>query len=264
MEMGNMGPYIDATQILLYLFWGAFFYLVYWLNKESHREGFPLEADLGSASKSGLGGLPKPKTYVMPDGRTLVSPGDHEEPPLNAKRQTPYPGSGYIPDGDGMGAGVGPGAWANRADVPDAMFDGSQRLVPLRLATDFNVVSRDPDPRGKEVVGADGVAGGKIVDVWVDLSEHILRYYEFEKYTGEQAEDGTPVTGARALLPVNFTQIKKADDPVLVVSVHGRHFADVPELANPDVVTLLEEDKICGYYGGGYLYADSHRAEPAL
>jgi photosynthetic reaction center H subunit len=29
-------------------------------------------------------------------------------------------------------------------------------------------------------------------------------------------------------------------------------------------VTLLEEDKISGYYGGGTLYADPSRSEPIL
>jgi photosynthetic reaction center H subunit len=38
----------------------------------------------------------------------------------------------------------------------------------------------------------------------------------------------------------------------------------VPALRNPDVVTLLEEDKIVGFYGGGTLYALPSRTEPLL
>ena len=41
-------------------------------------------------------------------------------------------------------------------------------------------------------------------------------------------------------------------------------FAAAPALRKPDVVTLLEEDKICGYFGGGYLYAEPSRLEPLL
>jgi len=38
----------------------------------------------------------------------------------------------------------------------------------------------------------------------------------------------------------------------------------VPGLRNPDVVTRLEEDKICAYYAGGHLYAIADRAEPLV
>ena len=226
METGYPEPYIDLAQILLYVFWGFFFYLIYWLNKEGKREGFPLEDDVGSGSTNGFVGLPKVKTFLLPDGRTFDAPRLTEEPPLNATRQYPYAGSAYVPHGDGMGQGVGPGAWANRADVPDQMFDGTPRLQPLRILTDFHVVDRDPNP---------------------------LRYYEFEKKDG-----------GKALLPVNFTQIKKKDGPVIVNSIMGRHFADVPATKSPDEVTLLEEDQISGFYGGGYLYADPKRQEPVV
>ena len=253
METGYPEPYIDLAQILLYVFWGFFFYLIYWLNKEGKREGFPLEDDVGSGSTNGFVGLPKAKTFLLPDGRTFDAPRLTEEPPLNATRQYPYAGSAYVPHGDGMGQGVGPGAWANRADVPDQMFDGTPRLQPLRILTDFHVVDRDPNPIGKSVVGADGESGGMITDVWADRAEHLLRYYEFEK-----------TDGGKALLPVNFTQIKKKDGPVIVNSIMGRHFADVPATKSPDEVTLLEEDQISGFYGGGYLYADPKRQEPVV
>jgi photosynthetic reaction center H subunit len=38
----------------------------------------------------------------------------------------------------------------------------------------------------------------------------------------------------------------------------------VPGLRNPDVVTRLEEDKICAFYAGGHLYATPERAEPLV
>ena len=39
--------------------------------------------------------------------------------------------------------------------------------------------------------------------------------------------------------------------------------ATIPTIASPRQVTLLEEDKIAGYYGGGKLYA-GNRQEPKL
>jgi photosynthetic reaction center H subunit len=62
---------------------------------------------------------------------------------------------------------------------------------------------------------------------------------------------------------MTITRVKRNGD-VHAKSVCGRHFADAPSTANPDFVTLQEEDKIGGYYGGGYLYALPERAEPIL
>ena len=42
---------------------------------------------------------------------------------------------------------------------------------------------------------------------------------------------------------------------VRVSSILADQFADVPAIKSPDQITLLEEDKICAYYGGGTLYA---------
>ncbi|MES1162883.1 MAG: photosynthetic reaction center subunit H, partial [Rhizobacter sp.] len=66
----------------------------------------------------------------------------------------------------------------------------------------------------------------------------------------------------RVLLPVNFSRI--GDRQVKVRSILASQFAQVPGTRNPDAVTLLEEDKIMGYYGGGTLYATPDRQEPLL
>ena len=47
-------------------------------------------------------------------------------------------------------------------------------------------------------------------------------------------------------------------------SILADQFADVPGIKSPDQITLLEEDKVCAYYGGGTLYATPGRAEPRL
>lgn len=262
METGAITGYIDVAQIVLYVFWIFFFTLIFWLHRESKREGYPLEPDVGSGRmKQGFPAVPSQKSFALAGGMTVAPDPRKEEPPLAARRTAPSSGSPYVPEGEGMGAGVGPGSWAIRADVPDAMFDGSVRIQPLRVLTDYHVEERDPDPRGRAVVGADGVAGGTIVDVWADRAESLLRYYEFER------EDGT-----RALVPVPFTKLpygnplllNRDPGPVQVNSIMGAQFAGVPGLAQPDQVTLLEEEKIMAYYGGGYLYADAKRQEPLL
>ena len=254
MESGAITQYIDVAQIVLYLFWAFFFSLVFWLNRESKREGYPVEPDTGNGTSfQGFPGVPSKKSFLLPDGSTVQVPRDKPEPEFRGRRVTPSNGSPYEPEGDPMLSALGPGAYANREDVPDAMFDGTPRIQPLRILTDYHVEGRDPNPIGMKVVGHDGVAGGTIVDVWADRAEHFLRYFEFEKNGG-----------GRALVPATFTQIPLDRSCVKVNSVKGEHFANVPTLAKPDVVTLLEEDKIAAYYGGGHLFSDPSYREPLL
>lgn len=66
------------------------------------------------------------------------------------------------------------------------------------------------------------------------------------------------------LVPINFCLIRARQRLVKVAAIRGAHFADVPRLADPDRVTLREEDRITAYFGGGTLYAMPGRAEPLL
>jgi photosynthetic reaction center H subunit len=255
---GDITGYIDVAQIVLYVFWLFFFTLVFWLHREGKREGYPLQADVGSAApKEGFPAMAPNKTYLRRDGSTMTPETNRNEPPLHARRVAKAEGSPYEPEGDPMLAGVGPGSYALRENAPDKTWDGKPVLVPMRKLAEYHVDSRDPDPRGMEIVGADGVVGGRITDVWVDTPEALIRYYEFEFDGGELGPE-------RRLVPVNFTRIPSKQGPVKVGSIMGAHFRNVPKTANPDVVTKREEDQIMGYYGGGYLYADAKRQEPLL
>jgi photosynthetic reaction center H subunit len=51
------------------------------------------------------------------------------------------------------------------------------------------------------------------------------------------------------------------------VNVHAllaEQYADVPATRLPDVITLLEEERICAYFGAGLLYAEPQRSEPLV
>jgi photosynthetic reaction center H subunit len=61
---------------------------------------------------------------------------------------------------------------------------------------------------------------------------------------------------------VNFSRIER--NGVKVQSILGSQFAHVPRNKQPDSVTLLEEEKICAYFGGGTLYATPSRQEPLV
>jgi photosynthetic reaction center H subunit len=255
METGGITQYIDVAQLVLYAFWIFFAGLILYLRREDKREGYPLETDRrdGRVAVQGFPAIPRPKTFILPHGGTQVAPRAEPPAPVRAEPVAGFPGAPLEPLGDPMADGVGPAAYAMRVDKPDLTVDGAPKIVPLRVATDFMLEARDPDPRGMSVIAADGEAAGTVADVWVDRSETLARYLEVE-ITG----------GRRVLLPVNFARVNGNRRQVEVESIHARHFANVPATRSPDQVTLREEDRITAYYAGGHLYADPSRLGPWL
>lgn len=264
MGTGAITQYIDVAQITLYVFWGFFAALIYYLHREDKREGYPLESDRsirsgGRVDVEGFPAVPPPKTFLLRDGRTVLAPRPREvanvvDQPLAGRAVGGYLGAPIEPIGDPMLAAIGPGSYALRADVPDMTADGIPCIVPVRVAPEFGVSAHDPDPRGLPVIGADGAVAGVVRELWVDRAEVIFRYLEVE----------VPIVGGsrRVLLPFGFARVSGAK--VQVRSILASQFAAVPALRDPNQITLLEEEKILAYYGGGTLYATAARQEPLL
>jgi photosynthetic reaction center H subunit len=243
--------YVDVAQVVLYLFWGFLAFIIIYLHREDKREGYPLESERSAhITVQGWPAVPAPKTYLLADGSTVQAP---RAEPFDA-RPVKAP---LEPDGDPMVDGVGPAAYAERLDIPDATFHGTPKLVPLRKTEGWHIEERDPDPRGMNVIGADGKIGGTVKDVWVDVAEYIMRYLEVE--VSDKAGNRRNV-----LLPTTLARISGSRREVGVKSITPKQFMKVPGIRNPDVVTRLEEDKICAFYAGGHLYALPERAEPLV
>ena len=253
MGTGAITQYVDVAQLVLWAFWIFFAGLVYYLVRENHREGYPMETESGRGRITGFP-IPQPKTYLLAHGGEFSAPNDKvSTQTLKAAPAHAWAGAPLVPTGDNpMLDGVGPGSWADRADVPDMDFEGQVKIVPLRLAGDFAPSAKDTDPRGLHVIGGDGEVGGTVVDLWVDKAESLFRYLEVETAGGAR----------RVLLPINFARIKR--DHVFVRAIHGEHFAAVPGTRSADQVTLLEEEKIVAYYGAGLLYAAPSRTDPLV
>jgi photosynthetic reaction center H subunit len=251
---GAITEHIDVAQVALYAFWLFFAALVFYLSRENRREGFPMESD--SIGKDPAYS-PSPKIFRLYDGRTETQPRkERGYPPMRFRAVDPWPGAPIEPVGDPMLANVGPGSYVHRADVAERTTHGGTRIAPLRVANDFYLDDRDPDPRGMDVVGADGLVAGKVRDIWVDRSEFLIRYLEVELSLAEGLKT--------VLLPMPFAVIDEKRGHVKVHSILASQFANAPSLANPDQVTLLEEDRVVAYYGAGKLYATPQRAEPLL
>lgn len=261
METGAITSYIDVAQVALYAFWAFFALLIFYLRREDKREGYPLESDLSDKiTHEGFPWTPKPKTFRLPHGGTTQAPKpEHDDRPILARPVAGFPGAPLRPTGNPMTDAVGPASYALRADTPDLTYEGHVKIVPLRVAGDFYLEARDPDPRGCDIVAADRQIAGKVVDVWVDRSEILIRYLEAEI----SGHDGQ----RRVLIPMPCVRLTGGGfrkRQVRVQSITAAQFADVPPLKNPDQVSLREEDQIAAYYAGGRLYATPQRQEPML
>ena len=254
MQIGAINGYIDVAQLELYAFWLFFAGLLIYLRREDKREGYPLQSDRSAhITVQGFPPIPAPKSFHLADGRTQTAPrAEGPQPPAYAAPTAAWPGAPFQPVGNPMLSGVGPAAFAYRANEPELLLEGGKpRIAPLRVATDYSIAEEDPDPRGMTVLGADGEPAGVVRDAWIDRAEIMLRYLEVEI-----------VAGARVLLPMALARI--AGGRVRVASVLARHFADAPRHGRPDQVTMREEDAIGAYFASGHLYATPERAEPLL
>jgi photosynthetic reaction center H subunit len=257
MPRGAITSYIDVAQVVLYVFWVFFLGLIYYLRREDKREGYPLWSESQqTAPILNFPPMPGPKTFKLYEGDIVLAGGRPDNRPIRAEPVAAWPGAPLMPTGNPMLDGVGPAAHAERADIVELTFEGDPKIVPLRAAQGFLIETRDPDPRGMEVVGADKRVAGTVRDLWVDRAEVIVRYLEVE-IPGAGG-------GRRVLLPTNLSRIDARRRQVNVKSILARQFADVPGTKNPDQVTRLEEERICAYYAGGHLYATPERAEPVL
>jgi photosynthetic reaction center H subunit len=266
MPKGSITEFIDVAQVAIYLFWIFFAGLVYYLLRENKREGYPLAPEGATTGAiQGFPAVPQPKTYILPEGGTISAPrAETDTRPIKAEPIAPWPGAPLEPVGNPMIDGVGPAAWAMRSDNPDMTADGRPRIVPLSVALDFSIEHRDPDPRGMEVVGADGLIAGTVSDVWVDRSESLIRYLAVVLPAAAPKRDELAPAPRHVLLPMNFSRVDGRRRQVRVKSILARHFADVPSHRSPTQISRREEDRITAYYGGGHLYALASRTEAQL
>jgi photosynthetic reaction center H subunit len=238
----------DLASLSIWLFWGFFALLVYYLQTENMREGYPMELEDGSrAPNQGPFPVPAPKTFLLPHGRgsVTVPNGEREAREVALGRTAVSEGFPHAPLGDPMKDGVGPASWAPRRDIPELDGHGHNKIVPMASASAF-AVSAGRDPRGLPVQAGDLEVVGRISDMWVDAPEQLVRYLEI-----------TLNSGSKKLVPMPMVKIQS--DRVRINSLSSDLFEGVPATKSQTEVTLLEEEKISAYYAGGTMYAAAKR-----
>jgi photosynthetic reaction center H subunit len=243
----------DLASAAIWSFWLFFALLVYYLQTENMREGYPLETEDGRpAANQGLFPVPKPKTFLLPHGRGSVTvpsaenEAAHRRTDLALARTAVSDGFPHAPTGDPMADGVGPASWAPRRDVPELDGHGHNKIAPLSALPGI-AISAGRDPRGLKVQANDLAYVGSVSDLWVDASEQQVRYLEVSLDSG-----------GKRLIPMPMARVRS--DRVEVAALSSHMFAGIPQTRSPTAVTLLEEDKISGYVAGGTLYSADTRA----
>ena len=239
----------DLAQLTLYLFWAFFVGLVIYLQRENNREGFPLENESGElSSNQGMPSSPDgSKTFRLPHGRgeTVVPDYNRDKRDLALEQNNVANGAPLIPTGDPMIDGVGAAAWSDRRDLPELDGHGKPKLQPMKNVKGFEV-SAGRDPRGMQVIAADNKIVGTVVDLWIDVPEQLVRYLEVELSNK-----------TTCLIPIPLAKITR--NSVDVNSLYGKHFQNIPKTKSKKQVTMLEEEKISAFIGGGNLYASYDR-----
>lgn len=266
-EVGSITGYIDVAQMLLYAFWIFFFGLIFYLQKESRREGYPLESDSGRKENHGMWMARKPKVFRVKHGdeikKIASNPQDTRE--LALKKTSRAEGMPYEPTGDPMIDQVGPASYTERGDHPDYDLHGGPKIVPIRVANDFFPAEEDNDPRGMTVYGCDGKEAGKCTDIWVDTGEFIGRYLEVETPAGPRLLPFTAfkISGSKNIFTF-LSGIEPMKEGIFCKSITAEQFKTIPTTKHPDQITLREEDMVMGYVGGGRMYATKERQEPII
>ena len=247
----------DLASLAIWSFWFFFAGLIFYIQRENMREGYPLENDDGNAAANqGPYPVPEDKTFILPHGRgelTVPSGQRADRQGLPLEQTATANGFPFEPTGDPMADGVGPASWANRKDEPELDAHGHPKIVPMAAVEGFSV-SAGRDPRGLWVQAADGEVVGKVSDLWIDAPEALIRYLEITL----DEDHG----GATRLVPMTLVKVKTKS--VAIHSLFGPHFAGVPTTSSDRQVTKLEEDKICAYYAGGKIYGAKDRFEPLI
>jgi photosynthetic reaction center H subunit len=237
----------DLASLAIWSFWGFFAFLIYYIQTENMREGFPRETEDGAtASTAGLFGLPAPKTFRLPHGRGTVTvpsaenEAAHRRHDLALARTAVSDGFPHTPTGHAMADGVGPASWTPRRDEPELDGHGHNKIVPMSRLKGFQI-SAGRDPRGLPVQAADLEVVGRVSDMWIDAPEQLVRYLEIDLNSG-----------AKRLVPVTLAKVW--EDRVRVNAIASDSFEAIPATRSATEVTKLEEDKISGFVAGGWMY----------
>jgi sporulation protein YlmC with PRC-barrel domain len=135
------------------------------------------------------------------------------------------------------------------------------QMKPLGDLDNFEIAKNIPDPRGWDVMTADGSRIGKVHELIVDTGALRTRYIEvsLDRKALSLEKD------RNVLIPIGDAQLDKSADEVVIEKLTAKQLADLPEFKNVDI-TREYEATVLPNFGitpsdvseGGDLYTDRH------
>jgi hypothetical protein len=101
--------------------------------------------------------------------------------------------------------------------------DDLDRVVPLDELDDFRIARDDPDPRGWEVVAADGRKIGEVDELLIDTGAMKVRYLDVDMDDEVSAQPDRHV-----LVPIGYARLDRDHDRVIVDQLSSADLASIP------------------------------------
>jgi PRC-barrel domain protein len=102
--------------------------------------------------------------------------------------------------------------------------DDLDRVVPLDELDDFRISRDDPDPRGWEVVAADGRKIGEVDELLVDTGAMKVRYLDVDLDDGLVAD----AHDRHVLVPIGYARLDRDHDRVIVDEITSHDLRAIP------------------------------------
>lgn len=136
--------------------------------------------------------------------------------------------------------------------------DDLDRVVPLDELDDFRVAGDDPDPRGWEVLGADGRKIGEVDELLIDPGAMKVRYLDVEL-------DGAAGAGRdrHVLVPIGYARLDREHDRVLVDGLSSAHLRDIPAYDHGPLTREFESSLRDSYRTRGLFGGDGSGDRPS-
>ena len=158
--------------------------------------------------------------------------------------------------------GIGPASLGGCvSDEPELRWQmATPRSSRCRILDDFVCHQCRPQtPVGLPVVAGDMTvrSSARISDLWVDVPEQLVRYLRDTNWKAKAAP---------AWPRCSMVRVKSDRKVAGACRSMAKHFENMcrATAVGPFRSRKLEEEKICAYYGGGYLYAAQSRQDPQI
>lgn len=112
------------------------------------------------------------------------------------------------------------------------------RLAPLAELEDYRIAGDDPDPRGWEVVAADGLRAGRVAELIVDTDAGKVRYLDV-RLTAARFRG---VDGSRnRLIPIGYVRLDEEEGRVIVDALGAAGLERLPAFTGMPIDRSFEE-----------------------